>query len=175
MNNIVAIHINYIPLIIHFLDIHFSIRNNKHHHGIYQNRVEMVIVCSLQVILTYKYWEFRLEIFWEWIKYNIEFIKIIIGQLKAFSIRNDQHYNGSQQDSGEMTLFLHCSTFLDELFWIFKPESILNMKYRSYKSAHNIIGIIIFPKEINSSPKAQSLHWHEYGVKTGNSWERVLQ
>ena len=28
---------------------------------------------------------------------------------------------------------------------------------------------IIFPKYINRLPKAQSLHWHEYGVKTGNS------
>ena len=37
------------------------------------------------------------------------------------------------------------------------------------------MGIIIFPKEINSSPKAQSLHLHEYGVKTGNSCERVIQ
>ena len=45
----------------------------------------------------------------------------------------------------------------------------MNMKYRAYTSKQNIIDIIIFPKEINSSPKAQSLHLHEYGVKTGNS------
>ena len=45
-----------------------------------------------------------------------------------------KHYNGSQQDSGEMTLFLHCSTFLHELFWVFRPKSLIRMKYRAYKS-----------------------------------------
>ena len=96
-------------------------------------------------------------------------IPFINGQFNSLPIQNHQHYNGSQQDSGEMTLFLHCSTFLHELFCVFRPESLMNMKYREYTSAHNIIGIIIFPKEINISPKAQSLHWNEYGVKTRNS------
>ena len=155
--------------------IHSSIRNNDHYHGIYQNRVEMVIVYSLKVILTYNSSEFRIETCWEWITENIELIPIINGQLNSLPILNHQHYNGSQQDSGEMTLFLHFSTFLHELFWVFIPESIINMKYRAYTSKHKIMSIKIFPKEMNSSPKAQSLHWHEYGVKTGNSWERVLQ
>ena len=35
------------------------------------------------------------------------------------SIRIHQHYIGSQQGSGEMTLFLHCITFLHEIFWYF--------------------------------------------------------
>ena len=35
----------------------------KHYHSIYQNGVEVVIVCSLKVILTYKSWEFQLKIF----------------------------------------------------------------------------------------------------------------
>ena len=135
----------------------------------------MVIVCSLKVIFTYKSWEFRIETFWELIKYNIKLIPIINGQLNSLPIRNHQHYNGSQQDSGEMTLFLHCSTFLHELFLVFQPASLMKMKYRAYTLAHNIIFIIIFSKEINISPKAQSLRWHEYGVKTRNSWERVLQ
>ena len=126
------IHINYSPSIIHLSEIHSSIRNNKHYHGIYQNGVEMVIVCSLKVILTYNSWEFRLETFWEWITENIELITIINGQWKALPIRNHQHYNGSQQDSGEMTLFLHCSTFLHEFFWVFRPESLRNMKSISY-------------------------------------------
>ena len=89
--------------------------------------------------LTYKSWEFRLETFWEWIKENIELITIINGQLKALPIRNYQHCNGSQQDSGKMTLFLHCSTFLHELFWVFQPESLLNVKYRSFTSGHKIM------------------------------------
>ena len=79
------------------------------------------------------------------------------------------HYNYSQQDSGEMTLFHHCSTFLHESFWVFRPKSLLKLKYRAYTSENKIMGIIIFPKEINRSPKAQFLHWHEYGVKTRNS------
>ena len=33
------------------------------------------------------------------------------------------------------------------------------------------MGIIIFPKYINSSPKAQSLHEQEYAIKTGD-WLR---
>ena len=33
------------------------------------------------------------------------------------SIRIYQHYIGSQQGSGEMALFLHCLTFLCEIFW----------------------------------------------------------
>ena len=94
----------------------------------------MVIVCSLKVILTYKSWEFRLETFLELITENNELIIIINGQCKALPISNHQHYNGSQQDSGEMTLFLHCSTFLHELFWVFRIESIINMKYRLYTS-----------------------------------------
>ena len=64
----------------------------------------------------------------------MKLITIINGQSKALPIRNHQHYNGLQQDSGEMTLFLHCSTFLHELFWLFRLESILNVKYRAYKS-----------------------------------------
>ena len=55
-------------------------------------------------------------------------------QLKSLPILNHQHQNGSQQDSGEMTLFLHCSTFLHKLFWVFRPESIMNMKYIGYTS-----------------------------------------
>ena len=128
MNMRLEIHINYSPSIIHISYIHSSIWNNKHYHGIYQNRVEMVIVCSLKVILTYKSLEFWVETFWERIKENIELITIINGQWKALPIRNHQHYNGSQQDSGEMTLFLHCSIFLHELFWVFFPEVIFNMK-----------------------------------------------
>ena len=57
------ININYIPYIINLSDIHSSIQNNKHYHGIYQNRVEMVIVCSLKVILTYNIGNFELKIF----------------------------------------------------------------------------------------------------------------
>ena len=122
--------INYSPSIIHLSDIHSSIRNNKHYHGIYQNGVEMVIVFSLKVILTYHSWEFRLETFWEWRTKNNELIPIINWQWKALPIRNHQHYNGSQQYSGEMTLFLHCSTFLQELFWVFQPDILMKMKYR---------------------------------------------
>ena len=70
-----------------------------------------------KVILTYKYWVFRLETFWEWKTEHIELITIRNGQWKALSIQNHQHYNGSQQDSGEMTLFLHCLTFLHKIFW----------------------------------------------------------
>ena len=173
------VHTNYSPYIIHLSEIHSFIQNNKHYHGIYQNKVEMVIVCSLKVILTYNSWEFWLETFWEFSDNEeqsiFELISIRNGQWEALPIRSIQHYNGSQQDSWEMTLFLHCSTFLHEFSWVFRPESLLNMKYRAYTSEHNIICIIIFPKEINSSPKAQSLHWHEYGVETKNSWERVLQ
>ena len=44
------------------------------------------------------------------------------------------HYNYSQQDSGEMTLFLHCSTFLHELFWVFRIESIFKVKKKEYTS-----------------------------------------
>ena len=76
-------------------------------------------------------------------KENIELIPIINGQLKALPIWNHQHYNGSQQDSGEMTLFLHCSTFLHELFWVFQPKSLMNMICREYKSENNIKGNII--------------------------------
>ena len=122
------IKINDSPSIIHLSDIHSSIRNNKHYHGIYQDGVEMVIVCSLKVILIDKYGEFRLETLWEWIKNNIELIPIINLQWNSLPIRNHQHYDGSQQDSGEMTLFFHGSTFLHELFWVFQPKSIMNMK-----------------------------------------------
>ena len=146
MNMKLELHINYSPSIINLSEINSSIRNNKHYRGIYQNGVEMVIICSLKVILRYNSWEFRLENFWEWIKENIELITIINWQLKALPIPNHRHCNGSQQDSGEMTLFLHCSTFLLELFWVFRPESIMNMKYRPYTSENNIIGIRIFQK-----------------------------
>ena len=64
LNIRLEIHINDSPFIIHLLEIHSSILNNRHYLNIYQNRVEMVTVCSLKVILTYKYWVFRLEIFW---------------------------------------------------------------------------------------------------------------
>ena len=47
----------------------------------------------------------------------MELITIINLKLNYFPIQNHQHCNGSQQDSGEMTLFLHCSTFLHEFFW----------------------------------------------------------
>ena len=50
-------------------------------------------------------------------KYYIYLIKIKNGQLKALPIGNHHHYNASQQDSGEMALFLHCLTFLHEIFW----------------------------------------------------------
>ena len=36
MNMRIEININYSPSIIHLSDIHSSIRNNKHYHGIYQ-------------------------------------------------------------------------------------------------------------------------------------------
>ena len=65
MNMRLEININFSPSIIHLTDMHSFILNNKHYHGIYQNRVEMVIVCSLKVILTYNSWEFQLETFWE--------------------------------------------------------------------------------------------------------------
>ena len=74
MNMRLEIHINYIPSIIHLSEIHSSIRNNKHYHGIYQNRVEMVIVFSLKVILTYNSWVFKLETFWYWRIDHIELI-----------------------------------------------------------------------------------------------------
>ena len=61
MNMRLEIKINYSPYIIHLSYMHSSIQNNKHYHGLYQNRVEMTIVCSLKVILTYKYLVFRLE------------------------------------------------------------------------------------------------------------------
>ena len=37
------------------------------------------------------------------------------------SIRIYKHYIGSQQGSGEMALFLHCLTFIHEIFWVFRP------------------------------------------------------
>ena len=58
---IIEININYIPLFIYLSYIHSSIQNNNHYHGIYRNRVEMFIVCSLKAILTYKYWVFQIE------------------------------------------------------------------------------------------------------------------
>ena len=128
------IHINDSPSIIHLLERHSSIQNNQHYHGIYQYIVEMVIVRSLEINLTYNSWVFWLETLWEWGKEHIELITIKNGQWKALPIRNYQHYNGSQQDSGEMTLFLHCWTFLHEFFWVFRPESLLKIKYREYKS-----------------------------------------
>ena len=79
MNIILEININYNPPIIHLSYIHSSIRNSKHYHGIYQNRVEMVIVCSLKVILTYNSWEFLLDTFFKWEIENIELISIING------------------------------------------------------------------------------------------------
>ena len=130
LNMRLEIHINYSPSIIHLSEIHSSIRNNKHYHGIYLNGVEMDIVCSSKVILTYNSWKFRLETFWEWRTENIELIPIINWQWKALSIRNNQHYNGSQQDSGEMALFIHCSTFLHEIFWVFQNDIIMKLKYR---------------------------------------------
>ena len=54
----------------------------------------------------------------------MEIIRIINLQLKSFPILNHQHCNGSQQDRGEMTPFLHCPTFLHEFFWVFQPESL---------------------------------------------------
>ena len=50
-----------------------------------------------------------------------------------WTIKGSTNYKSSAlqwftKDSGEMTLFLHCSTFLHELFWVFQPESILNMR-----------------------------------------------
>ena len=54
-------------------------------------------------------------------KYHIDITIIINGQLKDLPIQNHHHYNGSQQDSGEMALFLHCLTFLHEIFWHFEP------------------------------------------------------
>ena len=122
------IHINYSPSIIHLSEINSSIRNNKHYHGIYQNRVEMVIVCSLKIILTYDSWEFRLETLWEWIKENIELITIIKGQLKSLPIRNHQHYNGSQQDSGENDII---SSLFNIFTWIIL--GISNWKYYEHK------------------------------------------
>ena len=47
------------------------------------------------------------------------------------SIRIYQHYIGSQQGSGEMALFLHCLTFIHEIFWVFQPEIILKFKYKN--------------------------------------------
>ena len=44
------------------------------------------------------------------------------------SIQIYQHYIGSQQGSGEMELFLHCLTFIHEIFWVFIPESIIKFK-----------------------------------------------
>ena len=44
--------INYIPLIINISDMHSSIRNNQHYHGIHQYSEEMVIVFSLIVTFT---------------------------------------------------------------------------------------------------------------------------
>ena len=44
------------------------------------------------------------------------------------SIRIYQHYIGSQQGSGEMALFLRCLTFIHDIFWVFRLESILKFK-----------------------------------------------
>ena len=112
------ININYIPSIIHLLEINSSILNNKHYHGMQQYSGEMVIVCSLIVTFTYKYLIFLPDTFWEWIKYNIDIITIIYGQWKYLLIQNHQHYNGSQQDSGDMTLLLLCLTFYMKYFGI---------------------------------------------------------
>ena len=128
----------------------------------------MVIVCSLKVILTYKSWEFRIETFWEWITEHIELITIINLQWKAFPIQNHQRYNGSQQDSGEMTLFIHCLTFLHEVFWYFDLRVFWNWNKKNLHQNLKKWGIRSFPKEINISPKVQSLHEQEYAKKIGN-------
>ena len=72
--------------------------------------------------MTYKSWAFWLENLWELIIDNIELIAIINGELNSLPILNHQHYNGSQQDSGKIALFLHCLIFLHELFWVFRPN-----------------------------------------------------
>ena len=46
------------------------------------------------------------------------------------------HYNGSQQDSGEMTLFINCLTFLHEIFWDFDLRLLLNLN--TYNLPHKI-------------------------------------
>ena len=77
MNMRLVININYSSIIIHLSKRHSSIRNNQYYHGIYQNRMEMVIVCSLKINLTYNSWLFQLETFWEWRTEHIELITII--------------------------------------------------------------------------------------------------
>ena len=113
---------NYSPFMINISYIHSSIRNNQHYQCIHQYSGEMVIICSLIVTFTYNPLIFRPDNLWEWRIYNIEIITIQNVQWKSLPIPNNQHYNGSQQDSGEMALFLHCSTFLHEIFWVFRPE-----------------------------------------------------
>ena len=43
------------------------------------------------------------------------------------SIWIHQHYIDSQQGSGEMALFLHCLTFLHEIFWYFDLRVFWNL------------------------------------------------
>ena len=117
-----VIQINYSPYIIHLSEIHSSIQNTQHYHSIHQCSGEMVIVCSLIITFPYNHLIFRPDTLWEWIIYNIELITIRNGQLKSLPILNHQHYNGSQQVSGEMALFLHCLTFLHEIFWNFNSR-----------------------------------------------------
>ena len=72
---------------------------------------------------------------------NIKIIKSInkipfIHKTSVFylSIQIHQHYIGSQQGSGEMAPFLHCLTFLHEIFQYFDLRVFQNLKYRAVKS-----------------------------------------
>ena len=45
------------------------------------------------------------------------------------SIRIYRHYIGSQQGSEEITIFLHCLTFIHGIFWVFRNQIIMKFKY----------------------------------------------
>ena len=50
------------------------------------------------------------------------------------------------------------------------------MNKREYLTYYNHkYTMIISPTKYNDSPKAQSLHEHEYAMKNGNGWDEVLQ
>ena len=125
----------------------------------------MVIVCSLKINLTYKSWVFQLEIFWEWITKHIDIITIRNGQWKALPIWNHQHYNGSQQDSGEMALFLHWLTFLHEILHYFNMRVLWKFKYINNSPFPSVFYLSIrihqhyIGSQQDSGEMALFLHW----------------